>query len=160
MPLAITAGGAIFAYLVEDTHHALLQHITKISVIPQEDFLMMDGFTLRNLEILYPSNPQGKSLLDIIDKTSTPMGGRLLRACACAVLCANGSIGRNFADHAKELNNAVPTEPFFFLKPTSSYIGNGDSILVPQGVEAHHEGARACADRFSKTSRARRCHRP
>lgn len=49
------------------------------------------------------------------------------------------SIGRNFADHAKELNNAVPTEPFFFLKPTSSYIGNGDSIEVPKGVVAHHE---------------------
>ncbi len=77
--LAITAAGAIFAYLVEDTHHSLLQHITKIQVIPQEDFLMMDAFTLRNLEIVYPSNPQGKSLLDIIDKTSTPMGGRLLR---------------------------------------------------------------------------------
>jgi DNA mismatch repair protein MutS len=40
---------------------------------------MMDNFTLRNLEIVYPSNPQGKSLLDIIDKTSTPMGGRLRR---------------------------------------------------------------------------------
>ncbi|MBB4806862.1 DNA mismatch repair protein MutS [Chryseobacterium defluvii] len=76
---AITAAGAIFAYLVEDTHHNLLSHITKIQVIPQEDFLMMDNFTLRNLEIVYSGNPQGKSLLDIIDKTSTPMGGRLLR---------------------------------------------------------------------------------
>lgn len=79
IPLAITAAGAIFAYLVEDTHHNLLAHITKLQVIPQEDYLMMDNFTLRNLEIVYPSNPQGKSLLDIIDKTSTPMGGRLLR---------------------------------------------------------------------------------
>lgn len=78
-PLAITAAGAIFAYLVEDTHHNLLAHITKIQTIPQDDFLMMDHFTLRNLEIVYPSHPQGKSLLDIIDKTSTPMGGRLLR---------------------------------------------------------------------------------
>ncbi|MFC3754841.1 DNA mismatch repair protein MutS [Chryseobacterium tructae] len=78
-PLAITAAGAIFAYLVEDTHHNLLSHITKLQIIPQEDYLMMDNFTLRNLEIVYPSNPQGKSLLDIIDKTSTPMGGRLLR---------------------------------------------------------------------------------
>lgn len=75
----IIAAGSIFAYLVEDTHHALLQHITKIQVIPQDDYLMMDNFTLRNLEIVYPSNPQGKSLLDIIDKTATPMGGRLLR---------------------------------------------------------------------------------
>ncbi|OWR15702.1 DNA mismatch repair protein MutS [Chryseobacterium sp. VAUSW3] len=77
--LGIIAAGSIFAYLVEDTHHALLQHITKIQVIPQDDYLMMDNFTLRNLEIVYPSNPHGKSLLDIIDKTSTPMGGRLLR---------------------------------------------------------------------------------
>ncbi|MFS4429795.1 DNA mismatch repair protein MutS [Chryseobacterium sp. S90] len=79
LPLAITAAGAIFAYLVEDTHHNLLAHITKLQIIPQEDYLLMDNFTLRNLEIVYPSNPQGKSLLDIIDKTSTPMGGRLLR---------------------------------------------------------------------------------
>ena len=77
--LGIIAAGSIFAYLVEDTHHALLQHITKIQVIPQDDYLMMDNFTLRNLEIVYPSNPHGKSLLDIIDKTATPMGGRLLR---------------------------------------------------------------------------------
>lgn len=77
--LAITAAGAIFAYLVEDTHHTLLQHITKIQSIPQNDYLVMDNFTLRNLEIIYANNPDGKSLLDIIDRTATPMGGRLLR---------------------------------------------------------------------------------
>lgn len=79
MKLAITAAGAVFAYLIEDTHHNLLSHITRIQKIPQEDFLMMDYFTLRNLEIVYPSSKDGKSLLDIIDRTSTPMGGRLLR---------------------------------------------------------------------------------
>ena len=79
LKLGIIAAGSIFAYLVEDTHHALLQHITKIQLIPQDDYLMMDHFTLRNLEIVYPSHSQGKSLLDIIDKTATPMGGRLLR---------------------------------------------------------------------------------
>ena len=78
-PLAITAAGAIFAYLVEDTHHALIQHITKIQNIPQDDYLMMDGFTLRNLEIMHSNHHEGKSLLDIIDRTTTPMGGRLLR---------------------------------------------------------------------------------
>lgn len=77
--LGIVAAGAIFAYLVEDTHHALLQHITTIKLIPKDDYLMMDHFTLRNLEIVFPSHSQGKSLLDIIDKTCTPMGGRLLR---------------------------------------------------------------------------------
>ncbi len=79
LELGITAAGAIFAYLVEDTHHDLLTHITKIQRIPQDDYLMMDQFTLRNLEIVYPSNKEGKSLLDIIDKSTTPMGGRLLR---------------------------------------------------------------------------------
>ena len=78
-PLAITAAGAIFAYLVEDTHHALIQHITKIQNIPQDDYLMMDGFTLRSLEIIHSNHSEGKSLLDIIDRTTTPMGGRLLR---------------------------------------------------------------------------------
>ena len=78
-PLAITAAGAIFAYLVEDTHHALIQHITKIQNIPQDDYLMMDGFTLRNLEIIHSNHSEGKSLLNIIDRTTTPMGGRLLR---------------------------------------------------------------------------------
>lgn len=79
LKLGIVAAGAIFAYLVEDTHHALLQHITKLKLIPKDDYLMMDHFTLRNLEIVYSSHQTGKSLLDIIDKTSTPMGGRLLR---------------------------------------------------------------------------------
>ncbi|WP_181871975.1 DNA mismatch repair protein MutS [Bergeyella zoohelcum] len=79
MPLAITASGAIFAYLVEDTHHSLLSHITQVKKIPQDDFLMMDAFTLRNLEILSPNHPDGKSLINIIDHTKTPMGGRMLR---------------------------------------------------------------------------------
>jgi len=49
------------------------------------------------------------------------------------------AIGRNYAEHAKELNNAVPTVPFFFLKPTSSYITDGQSIEIPDGSEVHHE---------------------
>lgn len=50
------------------------------------------------------------------------------------------AIGRNYADHAKELNNKVPTEPFFFLKPTTSYLDNGGTIEIPRGVAAHFEG--------------------
>ena len=79
MHLAIVAAGAIFAYLVEDTHHHLLAHITQVKKIPQDDYLTMDAFTLRNLEILSPSHAEGKSLLQIIDRTKTPMGGRMLR---------------------------------------------------------------------------------
>lgn len=51
------------------------------------------------------------------------------------------AIGRNFAEHAKELNNAVPKEPFFFLKPTTSYLHDGGKIEIPRGVKAHHESA-------------------
>ncbi|TFY56788.1 hypothetical protein EVG20_g8792 [Dentipellis fragilis] len=49
------------------------------------------------------------------------------------------AIGRNYADHVKELNNAVPKEPFFFLKPTSSYLPSGGNIEIPRGIVAHHE---------------------
>ncbi len=77
--LGIVAAGAIFAYLVEDTHHALLSHITAIQSIAQNHYLMLDKFTIRNLELVYPSDKDGKSLLDVIDRTLTPMGGRLLR---------------------------------------------------------------------------------
>ncbi|KAI8369511.1 uncharacterized protein BYT42DRAFT_584723 [Radiomyces spectabilis] len=49
------------------------------------------------------------------------------------------AIGRNFSEHAKELGNAVPKSPFFFLKPTSSYLPNGGSIEIPKGCDVHHE---------------------
>ncbi|KAI8097354.1 uncharacterized protein BX664DRAFT_292855 [Halteromyces radiatus] len=49
------------------------------------------------------------------------------------------AIGRNFSEHAKELGNAVPTSPFYFLKPTSSYLANGGIVEIPKGCEVHHE---------------------
>lgn len=55
------------------------------------------------------------------------------------------AIGRNFAEHAKELNNAVPTEPFYFLKPTSSYVANGGEVEIPKGCTVHHEGTQLIA---------------
>jgi 2-keto-4-pentenoate hydratase/2-oxohepta-3-ene-1,7-dioic acid hydratase in catechol pathway len=54
------------------------------------------------------------------------------------------AIGRNYLDHVKELNNAAPKEPFFFLKPTSSYLPShspGAKLQIPRGVLAHHEGS-------------------
>lgn len=51
------------------------------------------------------------------------------------------AIGRNYAAHIKELGNATPTEPFFFLKPTSSYALSADGkVEIPQGITCHHEG--------------------
>lgn len=50
-------------------------------------------------------------------------------------------IGRNYVAHVHELNNKVPKEPFYFLKPTSSYLEPGQGpIEVPQGINAHYEG--------------------
>eukprot|EP01117_Protostelium_nocturnum_P000321 TRINITY_DN10390_c0_g1_i1.p1 TRINITY_DN10390_c0_g1~~TRINITY_DN10390_c0_g1_i1.p1 ORF type:complete len:224 (+),score=89.49 TRINITY_DN10390_c0_g1_i1:42-713(+) len=49
------------------------------------------------------------------------------------------AIGRNFAEHAKELGNEVPTNPFFFLKPTSSYLRPNGTILIPPKCDVHHE---------------------
>jgi len=49
------------------------------------------------------------------------------------------AIGRNYADHVKELHNAVPKEPFFFLKPTTSYLPSGGKLEIPRGIIAHHE---------------------
>lgn len=51
------------------------------------------------------------------------------------------AIGRNYADHVKELKNTLPTEPFFFLKPTTSYLPSGGIIEIPRGITAHHESA-------------------
>jgi acylpyruvate hydrolase len=50
------------------------------------------------------------------------------------------AIGRNFAAHAKELHNPPPKEPFFFLKPTTSYLLSGGNVEIPNGIVAHHEG--------------------
>ncbi|KZV96147.1 hypothetical protein EXIGLDRAFT_714603 [Exidia glandulosa HHB12029] len=49
------------------------------------------------------------------------------------------AIGRNFVEHVRELNNTVPKEPFFFLKPTTSYLANGGKIEIPRGTIVHHE---------------------
>ncbi|KAJ6501909.1 hypothetical protein C8R45DRAFT_974787 [Mycena sanguinolenta] len=49
------------------------------------------------------------------------------------------AIGRNYMEHVKELNNTAPKEPFFFLKPTTSYLASGGKVEIPNGVLAHHE---------------------
>ncbi|KAJ2775199.1 hypothetical protein IWQ56_000196 [Coemansia nantahalensis] len=49
------------------------------------------------------------------------------------------AIGRNFSEHARELGNAVPTAPFFFLKPVSSYVASPGTIEIPRGCVVHHE---------------------
>ncbi len=74
----IVAAGAIMEYL-EMTQHTSIRHISCISRIEEERYVRLDKFTVRSLELLSPMNEGGLSLLDIIDRTITPMGGRLMR---------------------------------------------------------------------------------
>ena len=77
-PLAITAAGAILYYL-ELTQHEGISHICSISRIDEGDFVWIDRFTFRNLEVFKSASENGSSLTEVIDRTSSPMGARLLR---------------------------------------------------------------------------------
>ncbi len=74
----ITAAGAILEYL-EMTQHTQIQHITSIQRIEEEKFVRLDKFTIRSLELLQPMQDDGRSLLDVVDRTVSPMGSRMLR---------------------------------------------------------------------------------
>lgn len=74
----IIASGAVLHYLSE-TQHNQLQHITSISRIAEEEYVWMDRFTSRNLELYHSNSANAVTLLDVIDKTISPMGGRLLK---------------------------------------------------------------------------------
>lgn len=74
----IIAAGAILYYL-EQTQHTQISHIRSISRIEEDKYVRMDKFTIRSLELLGSMNDGGKSLLEVMDKTISPMGGRMLR---------------------------------------------------------------------------------
>lgn len=76
---ALSSAGAILNYLEMTSHHQI-GHITSLRCIDRTSFVRLDSFTLRSLEILSPMNlDEGRSLLDVLDQTRTPMGARLLR---------------------------------------------------------------------------------
>ena len=77
MECAIVAAGAILHYL-DITQHTQLGHITTLSRIEAERYVRLDKFTVRNLELIESMSGEGKSLLDIIDMTVSPMGGRMM----------------------------------------------------------------------------------
>ena len=74
----VVAAGAILQYL-EITQHTHINHITSLARIEEDKYVRMDRFTIRSLELIAPMNEDGASLLDVIDNTVTPMGGRMLR---------------------------------------------------------------------------------
>lgn len=74
----IMASGAVLHYLSETQHHKL-QHINTLQRIAEEEYIWMDRFTIKNLELYHSYNPNAVTLLDVIDKTISPMGGRMLK---------------------------------------------------------------------------------
>ncbi len=78
LPNGLVASGAILHYLGETQHHKL-QHITSIERLLEADFVWMDKFTIRNLELYHSNNSNAVTLIQVIDKTLSPMGGRLLK---------------------------------------------------------------------------------
>ena len=78
LKLGIIASEAILYYL-DQTQHTHISHITSLARIEEERYVRLDKFTVRSLELVCAMNEDGKSLLDVIDKTISPMGSRLLR---------------------------------------------------------------------------------
>lgn len=78
LKLGIVASGAILYYL-DQTQHTHISHITSLARIEEERYVRLDKFTVRSLELVCAMNEDGKSLLDVIDKTISPMGSRMLR---------------------------------------------------------------------------------
>ena len=105
MPSAIIAAGAILHYL-DLTQHKQIKHITAISRIEEERYVRLDRFTVRNLELIEPLDSEGKSLLGVIDRTLSPMGGRLLRRWLLFPL-----------KDPKAINERLDIVEYFFRKP-------------------------------------------
>ncbi len=105
MPTALIAAGAILFYL-DDTKHTHTNHITSIQRIDEDRYVRLDSFTMRNLEILQPMSSEGKSLLGVMDQTSTPMGSRLMRRWLAFPLC-----------NVSEINKRQNIVEYFFREP-------------------------------------------
>ena len=100
----VIAAGAALQYL-SDTQHNKTAHINALSRIEEEKFMWVDGFTAANLEILRPNQSDGKCLLDIIDKTQTPMGSRMMKRWVAFPLKEQSQIEKRLDGVAKLLNS-------------------------------------------------------
>jgi len=78
MEAGVIAAGAALHYLA-DTRHDKLKHISRLSRIEEEKYVWLDRFTIRNLELMYSPNEGATTLLDVLNETISPMGGRMLR---------------------------------------------------------------------------------
>ena len=101
----VIASGAILEYL-EETQHTNIGHITALSRIEEERYVRLDKFTIRSLELVQPMQEGGRSLLSVIDRTVTPMGGRMLRRW----------VGFPLKD-VKPINERLDVVEYFFRDP-------------------------------------------
>ena len=101
----VVAAGAILQYL-EQTLHTQIAHITSLTRIEEERYVRLDKFTVRSLELVQPMQEDGKSLLDVIDRTVSPMGGRLLRRWLVFPL-----------KDEKSINERLDVVEYFFREP-------------------------------------------
>ncbi|MCM1520132.1 MAG: DNA mismatch repair protein MutS [Lachnoclostridium sp.] len=102
---AVIASGAILHYL-DITQHTRTGHITRLSLIEEEKYVRLDRFTIRNLELITALNDDGKSLLDVMDRTVSPMGARMLRRWMLFPL-----------KDPKEINKRLDIVEYFFRCP-------------------------------------------
>ena len=108
----VVAAGAILQYL-EQTLHTQIGHITSLSRIEEERYVRLDKFTIRSLELISTMQEDGKSLLDVIDRTVSPMGGRLLRRWLVFPL-----------KDEKPINERLDIVEYFFREPDFRYTIN------------------------------------
>ena len=101
----IVAAGAVLQYL-EMTQHTHISHITGISRIEEEKYVRLDKFTIRSLELIQTLQEDGTSLLDVVDKTVTPMGGRMLRRWLVFPL-----------KNARQIDDRLDVVEYFFREP-------------------------------------------
>ena len=101
----VIAAGVILQYL-EITQHTQINHITSLARIEEDKYVRMDRFTIRSLELIAPMNEGGSSLLNVIDNTVTPMGGRMLRRWMVFPL-----------KEVKPINERLDVVDYFFREP-------------------------------------------
>ena len=106
----VVASGAIMQYL-ELTQHTMVGHITHLQRIEEEKYVRLDKFTIRSLELVQPMQDDGQSLLSVIDRTTTPMGGRMLRRWVIFPL-----------KDVQPINRRLDVVEYFFRQPSFCFL--------------------------------------
>jgi len=162
MQLSIIASGAILHYL-DITQHNQIKHITGLSRIEEEHYVWLDRFTIRNLELFSPLQEGGKSLIQVIDKTITPMGSRLMkrwlalplkdtapindRLDVVEYLLKKTELKENLEDHLRQIGDLER----LVSKIAAGRINPRETVQVKNALNAIIPVKQACAEADNKT---------